>query len=244
MAIVHWPVECDEVAPQTEGGRRRLCEHVSTSGDERVILYLGRLHPSKRIHELIEAFVNCGQLGWKLVIAGPVDRTFDVRRFDDLLGRSNGAVAYVGPVFGEVKRLLYQSADLFVSFSLKENFGYTIAEALAHGVPAAISPDLDLYSDLATVGCVYSLGTQGELCRRLRAILASSSGELRDRGIRGRAWALDNLSWMGFRDRLGTLLEAAAASPSSPREIPKRAATLLVSPWLRSTVTRSWRDTR
>lgn len=136
VAVIPMPVRCAEATPEAA---RDLA---SRAGDDRVVLFLGRLHPVKGLDRLIEAWAGLGTkvTGWRLVIAGPDegDHGRKLREKVDAAGLSDD-VLFVGEVDEVQKAALMRRADLFVLPSDFENFGMVVAEALAWGLPVIAS---------------------------------------------------------------------------------------------------------
>ncbi len=131
------------------------------TGAEKVLLFVGRLHPEKGCHLLVPAFARFLRTcpGWRLRLVGPVD-TGHGGGGDEYRRRLEGLAAglpveFVGPVFDPVKlAACYQQADLFCYPSLAEMgeaFGVAPLEAMACGVPAVVS-SLDCFRDFITDG--------------------------------------------------------------------------------------------
>jgi len=109
------------------------------------VLFLGRLHPKKRLDLLLEAFLRGAAPGVKLVVAGPDECDLWpalVCRF--LSSAAAERVLRVGTVSGRDKVTLLAAARLFVLPSEHENFGVAALEALACGTPVLLSPHVDL----------------------------------------------------------------------------------------------------
>ena len=116
------------------------------------ILYVGRIHPEKGIHLLIEAFYRLLAAGfqeWNLSVVGPWEvrhggggeKYFhDLRMASQKLGNS---VRWVGPVFdADALNAYYSQSSLFVYPSLAERgetFGLAPLEAMAAGCPPVVS---------------------------------------------------------------------------------------------------------
>jgi len=115
----------------------------------RTILFVGRVHPEKGIHLLIDAFAGkpAAFQEWKLVIVGPAETKFGgggERYLDNLKQRAGGAAIYFrGPIFDPLAlENEFRSAQLFVYPSLAERgetFGLSAVEAMAHGCAVLVS---------------------------------------------------------------------------------------------------------
>ena len=131
---------------------------------DKIILFVGRIHPEKGVHVLIEAFVSGAQSAfadWKLMIVGPTETKLGGggERYLASLQRSaeeaKGQVDFAGPVFDSAKLAdAYRSARLFIYPSLSErgeSFGLAPLEAMTHGCAALVS-NLECFSDFIRDG--------------------------------------------------------------------------------------------
>jgi glycosyltransferase involved in cell wall biosynthesis len=122
------------------------------SGREKIILYVGRLHPEKGIGLLIKAFaaIGAGRLqDWRLVIVGPTEAKHGgggasyLEELKATSAEASGRVEFRGPIFDPVDLdKEYRAARLFVYPSLAErgeSFGVAPLEAMAHGCPVLVS---------------------------------------------------------------------------------------------------------
>ena len=97
-------------------------------------------------------------------------------------------VSFLGPFYGAEKDNLYHSADLYVLPTHTENFGMTVAEALAHGLPAIVTKGAP-WPGLETHDCGWWIDIGVEpLVECLKKAMSSSSEYLSEMGLRGRAW--------------------------------------------------------
>ena len=127
----------------------------------KTILFVGRIHPEKGIHLLIDALADKPAAfdTWKLVIVGPAETRFGgggERYLANLKERAAGAAIFFrGPIFDPlVLENEFRSARLFVYPSLAERgetFGLAAVEAMAHGCPVVVS-DLGCFHDFVCEG--------------------------------------------------------------------------------------------
>lgn len=165
-------------------------------GRSKIILYVGRVHPEKGVHLLVDAFV-CGTrtafTDWKLMIVGPAETRLGGggAEYSDALGRSAAGIAdqviFAGSVFDPLAlEQIFRDARVFVYPSLAErgeSFGLAPLEAMTHGCPVLVSK-LDCFGDFirdGETGFVFdhhsknpaeSLGRKLEAMVRDEAVLA------------------------------------------------------------------------
>jgi glycosyltransferase involved in cell wall biosynthesis len=126
---------------------------------EKIILFVGRVHPEKGVHLLVKAFADEASTvfaGWKLMIVGPVEEKFGGGGASYFSGLEKSAVeagnqvVFAGPIFDGIKlEQTFRGARLFVYPSLAErgeSFGLAPLEAIAQGCPALVS-DLECFRD-------------------------------------------------------------------------------------------------
>lgn len=105
--------------------------------DPKVVLFLGRIHPEKGLTTLLDAWsrVQDQRRDWALHIVGP-DMGGHKAELERQIARTGIARVVFGEArFGKEKFDAYRAASLYVLPSPTENFGMTVAEALAVGLP-------------------------------------------------------------------------------------------------------------
>ena len=139
IVVIPNGVNTDEFSklPKPDEARKSL----GLPTDIRVILFMGRLYPRKRVLELLESWSRLAQPGWTLVVAGPDD---DDSYYQECRRRSasqieTGAVRFVGFLRGKSKLDAYAVASALILPSKVENYGMVVAEALMSGVPVAVT---------------------------------------------------------------------------------------------------------
>jgi glycosyltransferase involved in cell wall biosynthesis len=175
----------------------------------RTLLFLGRLHPVKGIDVLLNAWAVVADRfpDWRLLVVGT----------DTGYGKQDGYVEemkalaaklkltrmeFAEPLYGEAKLSAYRQADLFVLPTRSENFGITVAEALASGTPAIVTKGAP-WQGLQTYrsGWWIDIGVDA-LVACLEVAMATSPDELAQRGINGRDWMMREFSWQDIGKKM------------------------------------------
>ena len=117
----------------------------------RILLFLGRLHPKKGCDILIDALsrVVDPQNPISLALAGP-DQIGWEAELRTQVARLNleSHVVFTGMLQGAMKRGAFASADAFILASHQENFGMSVVEALAGGLPVLISNRVNIWREI------------------------------------------------------------------------------------------------
>jgi len=140
--------------------------------------------------------VNRESSGWRLVIVGPDEdgHLAEVRRAVREAGL-DGQIEFPGEAWGDARWQFYRDADLFVLPTFSENFGLTIAEALACGVPVITTRGTP-WQELETRQCGWWIETGVEpLVAALKQAMSQPSSELHAMGERGRTLVTERYSW-------------------------------------------------
>ena len=172
----------------------------------RKIIFFGRLHKVKGVDRLLLAWELVSKEGWGLVIAGP-----DCGMLDKLNGivaeRSLPRVSFVGEINGFAKYEFLAGGDIYVLPSDTENFGITVAEALACGTPVIASQGTP-WSGLEghKAGRWVSIGVE-PLAEALKEMMAMSDEERNAMGVRGREWIRRDFSWNGIGEKMKAAYE-------------------------------------
>lgn len=123
--------------------------------DKRLAIFLGRIHQKKGCDLLIQAFarVLSSDPDWHLLICGPdqVGWKETLTAMANQLKISN-RITWIDMVSGDVKWGALRASEIFVLPSHQENFGIVVAEALACGVPALISDQVNIWQEVQQDG--------------------------------------------------------------------------------------------
>ena len=147
IAVVPNPVPKATISPPAIGDR------------DKVMVFVGRVHPEKGVHVLVEAFASGARAafaGWRLMIVGPTETKLGgggeayLASLQRIAGNAEGKISFAGAIFDSAKLTdTYRSARLFVYPSLSErgeSFGLAPLEAMAHGCAVLVS-NLDCFRD-------------------------------------------------------------------------------------------------
>ena len=165
-----------------------------------LLLFLGRVSWKKGLDRLIAAL---GEVpGATVAIAGNDEEGY--RESLDRLAAAAGVagrIVFLGPVHGADKAGLLHGSDALVLPSYSENFGNVVLEAMAAGLPVAVTPEVGLARMVREVGAgVVAAGEPPRLAAALRELLAGAE-ERRAMGRRGAA-AARRFNWEAVAARM------------------------------------------
>lgn len=171
--------------------------HEKPERTRRKLLFLGRLHPVKGIDFILQAWQQLQEKypDWDLQIAGPDDHGYADKLKSMVVNLGLNRVEFLGALYGEDKFQAYRQADLYVLPSHSENFGMTVAEALASGTPAIVSKGAPWGNlPLHNAGWWINIGYE-PLLACLENVLDLPQNELDSMGKNGRKLMSDEYSW-------------------------------------------------
>jgi glycosyltransferase involved in cell wall biosynthesis len=190
---------------------------------KRTVLYLGRMHPKKGLVELVRAWalIENEFPDASLRLVGPAEGQYDEELRKQISMLLVQRVAIDPPVFGhQAKLAAYRAADIFVLPTRNENFGMTVAEALAAEVPVITTKGAP-WSGLAHHRCGWwiEFGVEA-LAAALREALAVPHGELHAMGEQGRRWMSRDFGWGPVAEEMAAVygwLQTGGEAPPTVR---------------------------
>lgn len=187
----------------------------------RFLLFLARIHEKKGCDLLLEAFgkVAASAPDMDLVMAGPDQTGMQARLMSpvahlDLAKR----VHWPGMISGGMKWGALRACEAMVLPSHQENFGISVAEALAAGRPVLISNQVNIWPQIAAdrVGLVEDDTAQGT-DNLLRRWLALSAEERASMAERARSCFLSHFDMNRAAAAINALFSSGAAEcPPAP----------------------------
>lgn len=199
-------VDVEALRPSATG--RELAEfrdRVGIEPDDRVALFLGRLTQRKGAHLAVAAAARLGtETRLKILLAGRDQEGLVASK--RAAGTLPPAVRWCGQLDDGERRLALAAADVLIAPSSYDNFGLSVLEAMAAGLPPIVSSAVALADEVAQhqAGWVVELGDE-RAARTLaeaivRALEAPSERQQRARRARDLAQRFD---WQ----RIGELME-------------------------------------
>jgi glycosyltransferase involved in cell wall biosynthesis len=204
--VIPWPVDLPNVSDR-ERCRAELRSQLGIPATDRILLWLSRYDSLKRPLHTVAAFAAASQPGWHLVMAG-YDGDLTLEAVEQAARQQGDAsIRVLGPVEGEAKRQLLMASDAFVSLSWRENFGYSLADAAAHGLCGAYAIDHDLVEAMPEQSRQWVAEDHSlrEAARVLKTIMSADESTRSNAGTAGRGWARELLT----RERFRSVLRAA-----------------------------------
>ncbi|WP_411281023.1 glycosyltransferase family 4 protein [Gemmatimonas sp.] len=184
--------------------------------DRSLLLYVGGVSPHKNIDGLLRAVVALpvATLPWHLVIVGDVaDDTF-LTCYEELQAQVRelglgGRVSFTGFVPDAQLAALYRASTLLVLPSFSEGFGLPVLEAMACGLPVAVSDRFSLPEIVGTAGVLFDPTSAPAITQSLARVLGDAElrAAMRAKGLK----RADEYSWRRGAERMVHLLERVAA---------------------------------
>ena len=185
---------------------------------EKMLLYIGRLHPKKNLPSLIRAWalVEPRAQGWRLLVVGP-DENGHHRELQTLVTALRLSHVTVEPaVYGEEKARLYRQAGAVILPSSNENFGMTVAEALAAEAPVIASRGTP-WSGLVDEGCGWWVDNDTDsLARAIDEVIGLPLDQLSAMGEKGQRWIERDFSWTSIADQMAAVYAWVAGLGDRP----------------------------
>lgn len=180
----------DEVIPPWDGMIRP---------EDRVLLFLGRIHPKKGLEELLDAWAQLGEAergGWRLAVVGWDDggHLADLKQEVDTLGLQDD-VFFLGPRYGDEKDAAFRHADGFILPSHSEGLPMTVLEAWSYRLPVLMTPQCNLDKGFEADAAYRIAPTPDNIADGVRRFIADGDGERSQVGERGRVLVEAEYTW-------------------------------------------------
>jgi len=204
------PNGVDVPAPRPEAADRVSARFGIAPGTP-LILFLGRLHPTKGVDKLLEAFLQVMQDFPEavLMIAGP-DEWNLAKQWRERAPAGN-RVIFPGMVGGEEKADILARADLFCLPSMAEGFSIAVLEALASATAVMLSPACN-FPEVESENAGVIVASDADAMASAMRPLLSDPDRLRAMGEAGRRLVSERYTWDIVTDRLIDLYRKVLAA--------------------------------
>lgn len=190
------------------------------AGDRPLVLFMGRVHPIKRLDLLVRAFamVRARHPRARLAIAGP-DESGLVPALRTLAGRHDEAVRWIGSADDDERRALLGEATVLVMCSDAESFGMSVLEALAAAVPVVVTRTCP-WADVERHGAGFWVEQDAEAIAAAVVRVLDDPAAARAMGDRGRLLAESAYGWTAIARAFAAEYERLAAPRAASLPVP------------------------
>jgi len=145
------PLGADRLIRGKSELRKQFFEVHPDLGSRKILLFMGRLHPKKRPHILLNVIeaIRSSIPEAVLIYAGGGDEKYvnEIKERSQKMGLTE-CTRFFGHMSGEAKHATLAAADLFLLPSHQENFAIALAEALHAGVPAIVTKRVNIWNEV------------------------------------------------------------------------------------------------
>ncbi len=178
-------------------------EQLNWAAEERVLLFLSRLHVKKGLDLLLEALAAPPRLApARLVIVGDGEPEYvaHLRRFAEAHAPTLPRIDWIGAVWGDERWKYFQGADLFCLPTHSENFGLAVLEACQVGTPVLTTVETPWAQELAD-GRGFICAPRPEEVQRELALFFSSERQTPEARTALSEWAWQRFHWDALAGR-------------------------------------------
>ncbi|MBU2464634.1 MAG: glycosyltransferase [Candidatus Edwardsbacteria bacterium] len=180
-------------------------------GDSRMVLFLGRLNFKKGFDLLVPAFAKTVKAfpDIHLVIAGPDNDGYGAKvrgwlKEYGLLDKTT----FTGMLEGRDKLAAFRDAEIFILPSYTENFGISVLEAMACGVPVVVSDKVNIWREIKGAGAGLVVPTEPESLAEAISVLLDDQVMAKQMGQAGQKLVRENYQWSMIGQKLEKVYKA------------------------------------
>jgi glycosyltransferase involved in cell wall biosynthesis len=200
------PNGIDEVAQFDE--KNISADVKEIAAEQPLVLFLGRISWKKGLDRLLNAFALSHR--GKLAIVGPDDEKLapQLTKVARELQIADRVRLLPRTVLGDDKEYLYRSASVFVLPSYSENFGNAVVEAMQHGVPVVVTPEVGAADIVRKAGSgLVVAGDPKPLGAAICGLIADQA-LARSMGEAGKRHVMADYTWAQIAARMEALYES------------------------------------
>jgi poly(glycerol-phosphate) alpha-glucosyltransferase len=209
-----------ESAPSQAPWRDRIAT------DQRVLLFLGRIHPKKGLAELIDAWGLLRDRApavveeWTVAVVGWDDGGHlpELRVTTEERELSND-IHFLGPMYGADKHAAFAHADAFVLPSFSEGMPMAVLEAWSHRLPVLLTPECNLPEGPERGAAIATEPVPERLATDLERCLGMPDAEVEAMGERGRALVEEKFTWATVVDQMHDVYRWVTGEAAPPETV-------------------------
>ncbi len=199
--VVANAIDCEQFEDSLTA--REFSREFPQLADRRYLLFIGRLDPKKKLETVIDAFSRLqNQADMQLVIAGEGTQDYRQKLVTRVLNSgASDRISLVPWVQGKTKTALLQNCLLFLLVSENENYGISVAEALACGKPVIVNKGVYLHPEISAAAAGWVIDQDSDLVDCLERVLDSPENCM-ERGRNGARLIQQRFRWESITQRL------------------------------------------
>ena len=219
IAVIPNGVDADEFKPPSNDA---VLEKFPDLGGRRHILFLSRLHPKKGLDNLLQVWKKMAPdfKDWQLLIAGSGDPAYenDLKALStDLV--SNKSVMFLGSIYGEDKKNILASSDVFILPSFSEGFSVAILEAAAAGLPVLLTRECN-FPELAKAHAAIEISPDASgIEQGIRQMLELTDEKRQTMGQHGQQLVKKSYSWPAIAEQMCRVYDWLAGTAAMPETV-------------------------
>ncbi len=213
-----------EKLPKVGSFRSQYPETIGKS----IILFFGRLNFKKGLNILVQAFSQVAKKrdDVNLILAGPDNEGYGKKirswlRSERVLDRAT----FTGMLTGEDKLSVLHDADVFVLPSYTENFGISVVEAMACGLPVIISDKVNIWREVAESGAGKVAPCDPDRFAEIILDLLDNPEMAKQMGRKGKALVKKRFQWskiaLALEDAYRSIISGQISVPQQAAEADK-----------------------
>lgn len=210
IEVCHWGIEPPNLK-QVNSWKAEIRDRLNIPLGQQILLFLGRIDRMKRPIETALAFKQLKPNNWTFLIVGAMETGEGA---EEILEICDGQlVQYHPPVYGVDKWKFLAAADAFVNLSHRENFGRSVVEAAAVGLPLLISDGVDIFPVLQSAGAanVVTINSLDDIRTALQIFLQKLPLEQKYMGQKAQKCFQENFTKELFRNELIKLVKKSTS---------------------------------
>jgi len=185
--------------PDQQQEKKNGSNHTTTKNSRKKLLFLGRIHPKKGLHNLLEAWAlsQPAQHNWQLIIAG---ETKDEAYMQCLLDKTRElkiakTVSFVGGQFGPARHTCFMSCDAFILPSFSEGLPMSVLEAWSYGLPVLMTTFCNLPEGYERNAAIRIDTTPESICGGINQLTLMPQNERELMGQQGFELVKEKFTW-------------------------------------------------